>query len=238
MIAHLPRRRSGAAGPDAHARPVELSFEAGLRRDLKSGPIFAYEPVAGGWLKRAFDIIFALVMLIIAVPLMALIAFVVICFNRAPVFLRDERLGYGGRGFHRYRLRLLAPSAEMVRLHQPGDALLAPVNDNPKQHLKFGARLRRAGFEKLPQLLNVLAGRMSLVGPAPLTRDGFELLSVGKRYYLSARPGMISLRCIDGDAQPNDEAPLYKLYVKTWSLGLDLRIIALSLRDAVRRGFN
>lgn len=238
MIAHLPRRTSGTTGPDAHAHTVELSFEAALRRDLQSGPIFAYEAVVGGWLKRAFDIVFALLALILAAPFIGVAALIVKLLNRAPVFSSDERLGYGGRSFKRYRMRLLAPSAEMVRLHQPGDAPLAPVNDNPKQHLKLGARLRRAGLEKAPQLLNVLSGRMSLVGPAPLTRDGFEQLSAGKRYYLSARPGLISLRCIEGEAQPNDEAPLYKLYVKSWSPQLDLRILALSVRDALRRGFN
>lgn len=238
MIAHLPRRKSGTASPGAHAHSADMSFEAGLRRDLQSGPIFSYESVVGGGLKRALDIVVSLAALALALPLIALTAFVVKALNPAPVFSTDERLGYGGRGFKRYRMRLLAPSAEMVRLHKPGDAPLAPVNDNPKQHLKLGARMRRAGLEKAPQLLNVLTGSMSLVGPAPLTRDGFEQLIAGKRYYLSARPGLISLRCIDGDAQPNDEALLYKPYVKSWSMRLDLRILALSLRDALRRAFN
>jgi hypothetical protein len=89
------------------------------------------------------------------------------------------------------------------------------------------AKWRRA-LERLPQLLNVVAGDMALVGPSPLSREALEPLRSARRYYLSARPGVVGVRAIAADDQ--EESAHYKIYTMAWSASTD----ALILWDAVR----
>jgi len=199
-------------------------FEAGLRRDLASGRVLAYEPVLGGWQKRVCELAVVLLSAPLWAPSLGLLALVAKDRHPAPVFMREPRMGYGKKAFRAWKLRFAPPSAAIVPLHAPAEA----ANDAaPAPGVTWRELLSR-----LPELISVISGEMSLVGPRPLTEEQLdELTMAGKKFYLSARPGVFSL-C---DVEP--EAPisaLCKHYALSWSLGSDASIALESLRKAFR----
>jgi exopolysaccharide production protein ExoY len=189
---------------------------------LASAPVISYDSVLGGWPKRAFDLVFTLVAAPIWVPLMLALAAKSRMQHAAAVFVADQRVGYGNRTYSCRRLRLTPPTAMVTHLR--------PDADKPAADLATAARVAegprtkwRRALERLPQFINVLSGEMSLVGPLPLSQEELEPLKMAKRYYLSARPGMIGVRDVfDAGAEPASE---YKHYALSWSLLTDLLVV-------------
>lgn len=222
MLIQLPSGSSDQPGPQ-NAEDTTTTFEAGLRRDLASSPIVSYDSVLGGWSKRAVDFTLTIVSAPLWAPLMLVVAGVAKLRNRAPAFVSSERIGYGGRAYACYSLQIARPSPV-------GEIEQAPVaNDTDGKTARRG-KWRRA-FERLPQLINVIRGEMALVGPAPLTREQLEPMRSARRYYLSARPGVIDTSTIIGGS---DDPSQYKIYAMSWALPTD----ALILWDAVRSLFD
>jgi exopolysaccharide production protein ExoY len=191
------------------------AFEAALRKDLASAPVISYEPMLGGWIKRSIDIALTALLAPIWLGALALAAAWTKTRTSAHVFQSQECLGYGGRAFDCFSLRLASPPIVLIDVANDREA---SVNRN--------LRWRRA-IECLPRLINVLLGDMSLVGPAPLAREELDNLKAGKRYYMSARPGIIgvsSVVCADEDI-----ASQYKAYALSWSVLTDALIMWESL---------
>lgn len=222
MLVHLPQQTSAARPSEERRSSVRPSFETALSRDLASRRVIAYEPVAGGAVKRLGDLFFVG----LSAPFWALALLFSIVFIKANrpsghcALTWDECVGYGGRRFMRGRLNWKLPSAEIVPLHpQTQDAALEPEQ----------APITWADvIERLPEMISVLRGDMSLVGPRPLSYSAFAASPRGLRYYASARPGFFSV----SDCGPTDdpEALLFKYYVKQWSPSLDRRIIIVALK--------
>ncbi|MFZ2029569.1 MAG: sugar transferase [Vitreimonas sp.] len=209
-------------------------FEAALRRDLASTPVVAYESAIGGSTKRAFDIALVLITAPVWLTLLLAAALVAKLRHREPVFFSDERIGYGGRSYECFHLRLNARVADVLVLHpQRTDA---PAHDLAT--ISLWAEDRRAkwrhAFERLPQLFNVLRGEMSLVGPAPLGRADLEPLKTAKRYYLSARPGVVGVSGLVGESEEN--AAQYKVYSMCWSLPTDVTLLLAACVSIRKRG--
>lgn len=208
------------------------SFEAGLRRDLATAPVVRCDPVLGGWRKRTLDLTITLVLLPVWLLAILLIALRLKLSHRMPILISDNRIGYGGRGFHRLFLRLDEPAYEGAADPAPPGT---PAND--VDAIGDDAEDRRAKWkracERLPQLLNVLRGDMSLVGPEPLTADDIEQLKSGKRHYLSMRPGVFGIDGLVHDEQPERR---FKAYALSWSVLTDLRVIWDGLRGLYNRG--
>ncbi|MGE0740471.1 MAG: sugar transferase [Hyphomonadaceae bacterium] len=208
-------------------------FEAALRRDLAAAPVVAYEAVLGGWSKRALDL--ALVIFSAPIWTLALGAAALIAKLRHPsaVFVAHERIGYGGRAFKAFSLRVSPPSAVIARLHK---AEPIPANDLTaiaQEAEEAGAKWTRA-LARLPQLLNVLRGEMALVGPLPLTRDELAEVKSGRRYYLSARPGVVGVAAVaDSDDETSSQ---YKMYALSWSHLTDALLLWEGLRSLRTRG--
>lgn len=233
MLVQMPR---GSDGKPKAQNPDNCSaFEAALRRDLASAPVISYETVLGGWPKRAFDLVVTVLSAPVWAPVMLIAALRAKVKHSAPVFVSDERIGYGGAPFRCLRLRLDPPTAVIERLHAGADTP-EPANDLEvivAQAEDPGAKWRRA-ISRLPRLINVLKGEMALVGPAPLTRADIDQLPSGKRYYLSARPGAVGISSIaDSDAE---ESGQYKMYALSWSLSLDALLLWDALRSLRDRG--
>lgn len=232
MLIQMPRGSSDQPGTQ---NAEECSaFEAALRRDLASAPVISYDPVLGGWTKRAFDL--TLTLLTLPVWLLALLVAAAWSKIRHParVFQSHERTGYGGRSFQCFSLRLEPPTATIAHLRPSKEE--TPANDWNSIASKAESRREkwRRAFERLPQLFNVLRGEMSLVGPSPLSHEQLEPMKTGKRYYLSARPGVIGISTIvDAD---EEEASQYKVYAFAWSLTTDLVILSDALRSLRDRG--
>jgi lipopolysaccharide/colanic/teichoic acid biosynthesis glycosyltransferase len=234
MLIQMPRGSSDQPGSQ-NAEECD-AFEAALRRDLASAPVVSYETVLGGWTKRAFEFSLTALTLPIWSPILLGAALWSKLRHPAPVFEASERIGYGGHAFKCFHLRLEPPSAVIERLHAPKDDEVVPANDwqsIASQAEGPRAKWRRA-FERLPQLINVLRGEMALVGPSPLTREDLEPLRTAKRYYLSARPGVVGVSSV-ADAD-EEQAGQYKIYAFSWSLMTDIVILYDALRSLRDRG--
>jgi len=154
--------------------------------------------------KRAFDFGAALVLLILAAPLFAVVALLV-SMDGGPVFFRHRRVGRGGALFGCWKFRTMIldaePCLEEYFSHHPQ----ALDEWRREQKLAFDPRvtpigkfLRRSSLDELPQLLNVLAGEMSLVGPRPVTVDELRHYGTAAPLYMSARPGITGLWQVSG----------------------------------------
>jgi lipopolysaccharide/colanic/teichoic acid biosynthesis glycosyltransferase len=177
---------------------------------------------AGAAAKRAFDLAGGALMLLAAAPLLAACAVAVLVSDGWPVFLRQRRMGRDGRVFGMWKLRTMHRGAHLA------PARLAV--DDDERFTIVGKLLRRYRLDELPQLFNVLAGEMSLVGPRPeipeiaagitARRPAFELR-------LHARPGLAGLAQVSAEYDQDDEVKLaYDLqYLCSWSAARDARII-------------
>ncbi len=234
MLIQLPRGSADQQG--SQNAETSNAFEAALRRDLASAPVVSYDAVLGGWVKRAFDLTLVLLSAPFWLAALLVTAFISKVRHSAPVFLAHERIGYGGRVFKRFKLRIDPPSAQIERLRVPGEPDEAPANDLTSIAVQAeGPRAKwRRALERLPQLFNVISGDMALVGPSPLSREELEPLKTAKRYYLSARPGVIGVSAIvDAD---EEEASQYKAYSLAWTLSTDALILWDALRSMRDRG--
>lgn len=188
----------------------------------------------GGALKRAIDIAIALLALVAALPLMALVAVLIKVAMGGSVFFAHERVGFGGRRFRCYKFRSMIPDGDRVledylsrhpehrrawQLHQK-----LPVDPRTTS---LGTILRRASLDELPQLVNVLRGDMSIVGPRPVTPTELARYGVHRQHYLKARPGLTGLWQVSGRnlLGYRTRVMLDSAYVRSWSLALDGWII-------------
>lgn len=165
--------------------------------------------------KRAADVACAAILLSVGAPFMAAIALAIKLDSHGPVFFRQEREGWRGRPFSIWKFRSMVPGTE-------GSSPVWSLDD--PRITRAGRLLRRTSLDELPQLLNVLAGHMSLVGPRPLL-VGTTRPEEARR--LAVRPGLTGLVEV---SEPhlltwNEKMALDVEYVDRWSLGLDLRII-------------
>lgn len=233
MLIQLPRGSSDQQG--SQNAETSNAFEAALRRDLASAPVVSYDPILGGVIKRAFDLVLTVISLPLWLPLMLIAALVAKIRHPAPVFQTHERVGYGGRAFKCFSLRIDPPSATVERLRIAGQTE-APANDWSEMTFKAESPQTKwsRAFGRLPRLFNVLAGDMSLVGPSPLSQEELAPLKTAKRYYLSTRPGVVGVSAI-ADAD-EEEASQYKMYALSWSLGTDALILWDALRSLRDRG--
>jgi undecaprenyl phosphate N,N'-diacetylbacillosamine 1-phosphate transferase len=172
--------------------------------------------------KRLLDIAFAIMALILLSPLVAMLAFLIHLESPGPMALAQRRLGRWGRVFVMYKLRTMVDGAPMV-LNADGSTR---VVDNDPRVTRLGAKLRPLGLDELPQLVNVLKGEMSLIGPRP--DHDFQLPYYTERDYhkLAMRPGITSLAQVSGrNALPWRERMALEIeYVERFSLWLDVQI--------------
>jgi exopolysaccharide biosynthesis polyprenyl glycosylphosphotransferase len=202
-------------------------------------------PSSSKLIKRAVDLAGSSFALLTLAPLMALIAVAIKCDSRGPVFFRQVRMGVGNNTFSIWKFRTMALGAD-ARKHEVahlnkhllpgGDPRMFKIDEDPRV-TGFGRLLRRLSLDELPQLFNVLRGEMSVVGPRPLILDEHRHVSDWGVRRLDLKPGITGLWQVTGrDEIGFDE--MIKLdyrYVTTWSLGLDLRLIARTIPTVLRR---
>jgi exopolysaccharide production protein ExoY len=203
--------------------------------DVTVGEItpFNHSPV-GGYLKRAIDIAIASTALVLLSPIMAMVALAIRITEDGPVTFSQKRLGYNGVEFDCYKFRTMVTNAE-ERLSQllEEDPEVAKewretqkLVDDPRI-TTFGHLLRKSSLDELPQLVNILRGEMSCVGPRPITTKEIERYGKSARYYLRARPGLTGLWQVSGRSRLSYErrVELDSDYVRNQSLYGDLKIM-------------
>jgi len=197
-------------------------------------PYLVYQPrehhAPALFVKAVFDRVLAAVLLLLLSPLLLLVALMVWMFVGRPVFFVQRRGGLFGRPFSMLKFRSMRVGAEHEQRDlQHRNEMDGPVFKmaNDPRVTRFGRILRRTSIDELPQLLNVLAGEMSLVGPRPLPLDQTRALHGGHRRRLAMRPGLTCLWQVSGRNQISfaEWMTLDLRYVDGWSLSLDLAIL-------------
>ena len=215
------------AGPRIHMRPV-----AGL-------PLLHVEQPqageAGGLPKRVFDVVFAGLALLVLFPVLVAVAVLVKLQGGGPVLFRQARVGRGGATFGMLKFRSMVADAEErladLREHNDFDDVLFKMRQDPRV-TRVGRFLRRYSLDELPQLVNVVRGEMSLVGPRPPLSSEVDRYAVDVHRRLLVRPGLTGLWQVSGRSGLSwDESVRLDLYyVDNWSMTSDLVIIAKTVR--------
>ncbi len=201
-------------------------------------PLFELRPpVLGGaafLAKRAFDLVVGLLIGILVAPVLAIAAIAIKLEDRGPVIHRSRRIGVEEQEFQCLKLRTMRPGAEgeqdSLEEANEADGALFKIRDDPRI-TRVGRVLRRLSIDELPQLWNVLRGEMSLVGPRPLPRRDYERLdALHKKRYL-VLPGVTGLWQVSGrsDLSFDELVRLDFYYIETWSIWLDLTILARTI---------
>ena len=183
--------------------------------------------------KRALDIVVVISVLPVAAVLGLVIGILVMLTSRGGVFFVHERIGLGGRPFGMLKFRTMAPDADEQLRADPvlwqqyvdNDFKLPPSMDN--RVTPVGRFLRRASLDELPQLLNVLRGDMSLVGPRPIVAGELERYGANRECYVHTRPGLTGAWQVNGRSGVGypERVDLDREYVEGWSFWLDVKIL-------------
>ncbi|MBE7189343.1 sugar transferase [Jatrophihabitans endophyticus] len=211
------------AGSRVHVSPVE-----GLPLVWLDQPALGRIP---GVVKRALDIVVAATVLVLIAPVLAATAIAIKTTSRGPVFFRQHRLGAGGGEFSILKFRSMYVGAderraEILELNeQDGGGVLFKIREDPRV-TPVGRWIRKLSIDELPQLVHVLSGTMSLVGPRPLAAVDSTYTGAARRRLL-VKPGMTGLWQISGRSQTtwDDAVRMDLYYVENWSLGLDMSIL-------------
>ncbi len=193
-------------------------------------------------IKRGFDVVGASLLLVLFSPLLMLIVLAVRLSSKGPVLFRSTRPGIGQQPFQCLKFRTMYTDAEerladVEPLNEASGALFK-IRDDPRL-TRVGRFLRRFSLDELPQLVNVLRGEMSLVGPRPLPVRDFELLEDWHRKRYLVLPGMTGLWQVSGRSELDfdDLVRLDFIYLERWSLALDLAILVKTVPAVLlRRG--
>jgi exopolysaccharide biosynthesis polyprenyl glycosylphosphotransferase len=190
-------------------------------------------------IKRAFDGTGAAIGLLCLAPLLALAAALIKLDSRGPVIFRQTRIGRAGGAFEMWKFRTMHHDAEQrkghLRARTDPTIGLFKLPDDPRI-TRTGHWLRRTCLDELPQLINVLRGEMSLVGPRPLVADEDQQITGRDRSRLALTPGMTGHWQIQGARVPLAEmVKLDYLYVAGWSLWLDIKILLRTIAHVLAR---
>ncbi|MGH3427841.1 MAG: sugar transferase, partial [Mycobacteriales bacterium] len=219
------------AGPRVHIRPVEGLPLLHVEEPTISG--------VGWFLKDVIDRVASLLGLLVLSPLLLMVAALVKLTSPGPVFFRQERVGRGGDPIHIWKFRTMYTDAEERLANLLGrnetDGLLFKMRDDPRI-TPVGRLMRRLSIDELPQLINVLAGEMSLVGPRPLAVREQDFLGDVRRRLL-VRPGITGLWQVSGRSNLSweDAVRLDLYYVDNWSLMFDVMILWKTLFAVLKR---
>lgn len=190
-------------------------------------------------IKRIFDIVVGSILLVLSLPLMLIIGILIKLDSKGPIIYKHKRIGYKGRQFNCLKFRTMVEDADQML-----DKIL---EENPKMRLewdrfkkipddpritKIGKYLRQTSLDELPQLINVIKGEMSLVGPRPVLYEELQLFNEGSDYYLEVKPGITGLWQISGrsDIDFQKRVELESWYVKNYSLWLDITVIIRTIK--------
>jgi exopolysaccharide biosynthesis polyprenyl glycosylphosphotransferase len=188
---------------------------------------------SSAFVKRSFDVIGATAGLVILSPLLITAALAVKLDSSGPIFFRQLRMGGGDTPFRILKLRTMVADAESrkpalahLNKHNGHDPRMFKIDDDPRT-TRVGSFLRRYSLDELPQLWNVLRGEMSLVGPRPLILEEDRFVSQWRRRRLTLKPGITGLWQVLGrdSISFEDMVRLDYVYVTSWSLGGDLRLL-------------
>lgn len=213
----------------------ELLYRRGVPEIFAGLATLAVEPpTMGGWeyrLKRWLDVIVALFGLLFLSPILLAIAIAIYLCSPGNPFFCQKRVGLNGKVFWMWKFRTMVPHAESLQAklekHNQTDGVLFKIENDPRI-IPIGNFLRRTSLDELPQLLNVLIGEMSLVGPRPLPLRDIQKFDHWHHTRHSVLPGITGVWQISGRSNLDDFNEVARLdlyYIDNWSFNLDLEIL-------------
>jgi exopolysaccharide biosynthesis polyprenyl glycosylphosphotransferase len=192
------------------------------------------------FVKRVLDIVLASIALVFAIIPMLIIAVAVKLTSPGPVFFNQQRAGKNGEPFVCYKFRTMYQDAEELKeqLRQQNEARgpMFKIKNDPRR-TELGKLLRRMSLDELPQLVNIVRGDMSWVGPRPPTPDEVALYNDWQRKRLEVTPGLTGLWQVSGrsDLSFDEMVKLDLYYAENWSLALDTKIILKTIPVVIKR---
>jgi exopolysaccharide biosynthesis polyprenyl glycosylphosphotransferase len=254
---------AGGLSPDLRNRLFRDLMEAGVYVQLSTGlsgisyrrlrtmplghqPYFGVEPIALGraqlHAKRAFDVLVAPLLLLLSAPILIAAAALIKIEDRGPILFRQRRVGRDGRLFMLYKLRSMSVDAEqrladLAALNERSGPLFK-VTEDPRV-TRIGRFLRATSIDEIPQLINVLLGQMTLVGPRPALPHEVEQFDEELLGRHRMTPGITGMWQVEARDDPSFESyRLYDMfYIENWSLSLDAAILFGTLMSVVGRAF-
>ncbi|MBI4301048.1 MAG: sugar transferase [Chloroflexi bacterium] len=212
----------------------ELSLGGINVDDLRGIPVIGVKEVSikgiNLMIKRVIDLAVASTLFILLAPLWLILSIAIKLDSPGPALFKQVRIGKGGRAFQAYKFRSMKNTAEAdlpeLRALNEADGPLFKIKNDPRV-TRVGHFLRRTSLDEMPQLINVLKGEMSLVGPRPPLPSEVEQYEIWHRKRLETAPGLTGLWQVSGRSDlPFDEMVLLDIYyIENWSLALDLRIL-------------
>ncbi|MBJ7354930.1 MAG: sugar transferase [Thermoleophilaceae bacterium] len=190
--------------------------------------------------KRGFDILVSGLLLLLFSPVLLVVAIVVKLTSKGPVFFLSPRPGLGGESFNCIKFRTMVTNAESLQAeleeHNEADGAIFKIREDPRL-TPPGSFLRRWSLDELPQLINVLKGDMSLVGPRPLPHRDYERLEEWHKKRYLVLPGLTGLWQVSGrsELEFDDLVRLDFLYIERWSVFLDVVIMLRTVPAVVRK---
>jgi exopolysaccharide biosynthesis polyprenyl glycosylphosphotransferase len=191
--------------------------------------------------KTVFEYFSTLIVLILSLPVFIIVALLVKLASPGPLIYRRRVVGIGGKEFDAFKFRTMSVNGDQVLAKYPGlhDQLNrdGKLKDDPRV-TRVGRFLRRYSLDELPQLLNVLRGEMSLVGPRMITRQEAQQYGPHKLSLLTVKPGITGLWQVSGRSELSyaDRVRLDIHYIRNYSLWMDLQILLVQTPSAVLRG--
>lgn len=218
--------------PPANGHDPAVAHPPTVARPPVSRPEAVSRP-ARSRAKRAVDLTVALVTSPVIVPVALVCAALIRLTSRGPALFRQERVGLDGRSFPMYKFRTMRHDAEETLSSDPllwqqyvENDFKLPVSMDPRV-TRLGKWLRRTSLDEVPQLINVVLGDMSIVGPRPVTRAQYDTFADVVDAYRAVRPGMTGYWQVNGrsDVHYPERAEYDRHYVDEWSIWLDISLI-------------
>ena len=206
----------------------------GTREILKEVNIYKY-------VKRIMDFSLSLMGLIVLSPVFLLIAILIKKESDGPVFFKHKRIGKNGKEIYIYKFRSMVPNAEeLIKKFTPEQMKEFKENfklENDPRITKIGKFLRKTSLDELPQLINILKGDLSLIGPRPVVKKELEKYGNNKEKFLSATPGLTGYWAANGRSDTTYEQRMIMelYYIDNISFKLDLKVFFKTIISVVRK---
>ena len=223
---------------------TELLVQRGEFVPGHGAPLFELRPpVLTGWdwaVKRGFDLVFSLLVIVIGLPVWLLVAAAIKIDSRGPILFVDRRIGVGELEFGMLKFRTMVAGAAELQSEledvNEAEGALFKIREDPRV-TRVGRFLRRFSLDEIPQVVNVVKGEMSLVGPLPLPLRDYRLLEDWHRARYRVLPGMTGLWQISGRSGLtfDDLVRLDFTYIENWSIWLDISIIVKTIPAVIKR---
>jgi exopolysaccharide biosynthesis polyprenyl glycosylphosphotransferase len=193
-------------------------------------------------IKRVMDLTLSIIVLLVLWPVLVAIAIGIKLDSPGPIFFKQVRAGLGGQPFGMYKFRTMVTNADEIKaqlhhLNESGDPRLFKIRNDPRT-TRVGRLLRKMSLDELPQLFNVLAGDMSLIGPRPFFPNDLDEYDDHHFERLSVLPGITGWWQVRGRSAVLDFDEVVRLdleYIERWSVWFDLKILLLTLPTVLRR---